>query len=80
MTITLPKGYTPPEGSKPGEPFEAVAMLVASEDGSYTLKTIDGVKIAGYKDHEEKSEDMEPEQPSPFDFPEYANPAQQPTF
>lgn len=79
MTISLPKGYQPPQGAKPGEPFEVVAMLVASEDGTFLIQSIDGVEV-GESEEPEEMEEMEPEQPSPFDFPEYADPAQQPTF
>jgi len=45
MTITLPKGYQPPERARPGEPFEVVAVLILSEDGTFTLKSLDGVAL-----------------------------------
>jgi len=45
MKIHLPRGYRPPESARPGEPFEVVAVLVSSEDGSFMLKSLDGVEV-----------------------------------
>lgn len=59
MNIALPKGYKPPEGAKPGEPFEVVATVSLSEDGSFMLKTIDGVEVHGDKDHHEEEEGVQ---------------------
>ena len=64
MKVTLPKGYRPPEGAKPGEPFEVVAVLVTEEDGSFSVKTLDGVQLSG-EDEEDESEEAEMD---PFEF------------
>lgn len=45
MKITLPTGYELPDGAKPGEPFEVVATLVASDDGTFDLVAVDGMEI-----------------------------------
>ena len=45
MKISLPRGYQPPESARPGEPFEVVAVIVPSEDGSFSLKSLDGVDM-----------------------------------
>ena len=65
MTITLPKGYRPPEQARPGEPFEVVAVLVSDKDGTFTLKSLDGVEL-------EEPEEEEEEAPftMPWDEPE----------
>ena len=55
MKITLPEGYEIPENVKPGQPFEAVATLVASGDGTFELTAIDGTELAP------EGEDEEPE-------------------
>lgn len=66
MKITLPPGYVPPENARPGEPFEVVAVIEPEEDGSFELKSIDGVELG-------KEEEMSQEQkfatkvPMPWD-------------
>lgn len=47
MKIPFPKNYQPPQGAKPGEPFEVVAVLTDDGEGAFILKTLDGVQIAG---------------------------------
>jgi hypothetical protein len=54
MNITLPKGYELPDGAQMGEPFEAVATLIANEDGTFTLDAIDGMDIEGETEEEEE--------------------------
>lgn len=57
MILSLPKGYVVPEGTKPGEPFEAVATLAMNEDGTFTLAAIDGSEL----EDEMEEDDMEEE-------------------
>lgn len=56
MKLTLPEGFTPPNTARPGETFEVVATLKPSEDGSFSLVALDGVKL------EEEDEVEEPEE------------------
>ena len=63
MKLNLPKGYKPPEGARPGEPFEVVAVLSAEEDGTFKIKTLDGVEL----DEEEDEQEGEPQMENPFD-------------
>ena len=65
MKIILPKGYQPPEGARPGEPFEVVAILTASDDGSFQITALDGVKLG--EDEEPPEEEEVPEMENPFD-------------
>ena len=61
MNITLPKGYELPDGAQMGEPFEAVATLIANEDGTFKLDAIDGMDIEGETEEEEEEEIESPE-------------------
>lgn len=47
----------PPDTARPGETFEVVATLKPSEDGSFSLVALDGVKLE--EDEEEETEEME---------------------
>lgn len=57
MKITLGKGFTPPQGMKPGEQFDAVATLTMGPEG-IELVSIDGVDVMG-EEEEEKEEEGE---------------------
>jgi hypothetical protein len=60
MKIILPDGFQIPENTREGDPFEAVALITPSEDGSFTLSSLDGVAIAEEEEaEEEESEEME---------------------
>lgn len=48
----------PPKNANPGESFEVVATIEPSEDGSFSLVAIDGVKLPETEEDEE--EGMEP--------------------
>lgn len=54
MKLTLPEGFTPPKNARPGEPFEVVATVKASDDGAFTIIALDGVKLP----EGEEKEDM----------------------
>ena len=54
MKIMLPDGFQIPENTREGEPFESVAVITPSGDGSFTLSSLDGVALA-----EEEEEEME---------------------
>lgn len=58
MKIMLPDGFQIPENTRPGEPFESVAVITPSEDGSFTLSSLDGVAIA---EEEAAEEEVVPE-------------------
>ena len=66
MKLTLPKGYELPDDAQVGEPFEAVATLVANEDGSFQLSAIDGIDL---DDAEDSDEDEEPEEVAVIEDP-----------
>jgi len=61
MKIILPDGFQIPENTREGDPFEAVALITPSEDGSFTLSSLDGVAIA--EEEEAEEEEMETEAP-----------------
>ena len=63
MKIMLPEGFQIPENTRSGEPFEVVAVITPSEDGSFTLSSIDGVALAEEEEEEGGGEDMEMEAP-----------------
>jgi hypothetical protein len=56
MKITLPQGFKMPEGSRPGEPFEVVATIAPSEDGSFSLAALDGMSLPEEGEMEEPEE------------------------
>ena len=58
MKIILPEGFEIPQNTRPGEPFESVAVITPSEDGSFSLSSLDGVALA---EEEEEMEDEETE-------------------
>lgn len=58
MKIMLPDGFQIPENTRPGEPFESVAVITPAEDGSFTLSSLDGVALA---EEEAAEEEMPPE-------------------
>ena len=58
MKIMLPEGFQIPENTRPGDPFESVAVITPSEDGSFTLSSLDGVAHAE-EEEEDESEEME---------------------
>ena len=66
MIITLPKGYQPPEQARPGEPFEVVAVLVSDKDGTFTLKSLDGVELEEPEEEEEAPFTMPWDEPEPL--------------
>lgn len=55
MKITLPEGFQMPDTARPGEPFEVVATIMPSEDGTFSLSALDGMALA----EEEAEEDEE---------------------
>lgn len=63
MKIMLPDGFQIPENTRAGDPFEAVAVITPSEDGSYSLSSLDGVAIAEEEEEEEEEMEMEMEAP-----------------
>ena len=52
MKLDLPEGFMPPKDARPDEPFEVVATIRPSKDGTFSLVALDGMKL---------SEDEEPE-------------------
>ena len=66
MKIMLPDGFQIPENTRPGEPFESVAVITPSEDGSFTLSSLDGVALAEEEEAEE-AEEMSPEMEAPME-------------
>ena len=68
MVLNLPKGYRPPEGARPDEPFEVVATVVLAEDGSFKLKTLDGVELDDEDEEQEAPFELDWDKP---DIPEY---------
>lgn len=53
MKIKLPEGFEIPDDVQPGEPFEVVATLEVSDDGSFELVAIDGVELSDEPEKEE---------------------------
>lgn len=57
ISFPSPKGFSAPEDSKPGQPFEVMATVVMADDGSLTLNAVDGVPVAGASDKEDSDEE-----------------------
>jgi hypothetical protein len=57
LSFNAPEGFSAPEDSKPGEPFEVMATLTMGDSGMLTLNAIDGAPIA--MDAEPEEEEME---------------------
>jgi hypothetical protein len=66
MKITLPEGFQPPENLKPGTPFEVVATMTMSDDGTYDLTAIDGVELPESEEDEGEEDEMEVELQLPW--------------
>lgn len=61
ITMAVPAGFTPPEGTGEGDSFDAVASLTML-GGSLILTSLDGIPVASAKSEapkEDKSEPME---------------------
>ena len=54
MKLILPEGFAPPKTARPGEPFEMVATVRPSEDGTFALIALDGVKLPEDDDEDEE--------------------------
>lgn len=67
LSFNAPEGFSAPEDSKPGEPFEVMATLTMGEGGMLTLNAIDGAPVtteAESKDEEGEGPEVEIEPPS----------------
>ena len=51
----MPGGFPPPKNARPNEPFEIVASIRPSEDGTFSIVAIDGVPLP----EEEEDDEME---------------------
>lgn len=54
MILALPKSFVPPDSARPGEPFEAVARIKVTDDGSFELIAIDGTELEPEEDEMSK--------------------------
>lgn len=59
-TFPVPKDFVVPEGTKPGDNFDAMATFCLEEDGSLCLVAIDGKTLEG-----EEKEAQAKAQPKP---------------
>jgi hypothetical protein len=57
LSFPSPEGFSAPEDSKPGEPFEVMATLTMGDGGTLTLNAIDGAPVA--MDAESEDGEME---------------------
>jgi hypothetical protein len=57
ISFPAPKGFSAPEDSKPGQPFEVMATVVMAEDGSLTLNAVDGVPVTEAPEPEDTEAD-----------------------
>lgn len=55
--FTAPDGFNPPEGTKPGEEFDALGTFKLQDDGSVCLVAVDGVKLKPEAEKESPSEE-----------------------
>jgi len=64
--ISLPEGFTVPEGVLPGEEFDVLATVKLGDEGYAELVAFDGKPIPGYEkeemEDEEGGEEMETEE------------------
>lgn len=67
LSFRAPEGFSAPEDSKPGQPFEVMATLTMGEDGMLALNAIDGAPISmdeAPEDEMGEEPEMEIEAPS----------------
>jgi hypothetical protein len=57
ISFPSPEGFSAPEDSKPGQPFEVMATVVMADDGNLTLNAVDGVPVAAAPDKEDYDEE-----------------------
>lgn len=56
-----------PENARPGEPFEVVATIQPSDDGSFMLSALDGMPLPEETEAEEPEEMENPDIVLPFE-------------
>jgi hypothetical protein len=59
VNLDAPAGFDVPEGTKPGEMFEAMSTFRLNDNGQLTLEAIDGNSLSGSpeEDYEEEGEE-----------------------
>jgi hypothetical protein len=60
LSFTAPDGWELPPDAKPGQPFKAVATIVADKDGNLNFTEIDGSPLSDGAEDDE-SEETEPD-------------------
>jgi len=69
IEFQAPKGFSPPEDSTPGQPFEVMASVRMKENGMLCLEAIDGVSVSPEEQaetpEEENAEDNAPSDKKP---------------
>jgi len=65
LDFAIPTGFTPPEGSAPGDSFEAVATFYLGKDGSLCLKAVDGIPLSNEKEDDDKEAEVFQEKSAP---------------
>lgn len=62
-SFPLPAGFELPEGVEEGQDFDAVATF-SLENGTLTVKAVEGAPIEGYEDPDAAQEPTEPGAPT----------------
>jgi len=66
-SFSVPEGFTPPEGTAPGDTFEVLATVEWSEDGgSMTVTAVEGVPLSAEKAPEAEAAPAESTEPAGF--------------
>lgn len=58
VDFPMPEGFQPPDGTKPGAEFHALATLKVDEDGDLNLIALDGAQVKPESDEDEENEDQ----------------------
>jgi hypothetical protein len=58
VDFPIPEGFQPPEGTKQGDEFQALATLKVDEDGDLCLLALDGAEVKPESEEEEGNEDQ----------------------
>jgi len=66
IEFPAPKGFSPPEESTPGQPFEVMASVRMKENGMLCLEAVDGVSVYP-EEQAETPEEENSEETSPSD-------------
>jgi len=53
ISFKAPQGFAAPEDAEPGKPFDVLASVTLSDDGTLSLTAVDGIELSEAEAEEE---------------------------